>query len=683
MPRTRNALCDQTSPYLLQHRDNPVHWYPWGEEALSLARELDRPILLSIGYSACHWCHVMAHESFEDAATAEVMNELFINIKVDREERPDLDRIYQAAHQLLNQRPGGWPLTVFLSPDRHIPFFAGTYFPAEPRHNLPAFSDLLRRVAEVYRRQPDDIERQTRAVAAALEDLAAPPAASGAVLDDRPLDTARRQLESGFDARLGGFGRAPKFPHPGNLEFLLRLAVTRSDAGARHMALFTLTQMAQGGLYDQLGGGFCRYSVDDAWDIPHFEKMLYDNGPLLALYAEASQLEDEPLFSRVAGQTAAWVMREMQAPEGGYYAALDADSEGEEGRFYVWRREDVAGLLEDGDYRLLARHYGLDRPANFEDHWHLRVHADEKTLAREEGVDPAWLHERLEHARQTLFEARARRVRPGRDEKILAAWNGLMIHGMATAGRILDRPELIDSARRAVDFIREEMWPDGRLRAAWKDGEARLNAYLDDHAFLLHGLLALLEADWRGQDLHFATGLADALLERFEDRENGGFFFTAHDHEDLIQRPKPFADESMPAGNGIAALALARLGHLLGEPRYIEAAQRTLRAGWRAIEHLPHAHNALLLALEEYLHPPRLVILRGQPDDMRPWQQHLHASYDPRQHVFAIAADETGLPNRLADKRPADNGVVAYVCAGMSCQPAVTTLAELDAVPRR
>ncbi|MDH5514561.1 MAG: thioredoxin domain-containing protein, partial [Gammaproteobacteria bacterium] len=380
-----NHLVNETSPYLLQHAHNPVEWYPWGPQALERARRENKPILLSVGYSACHWCHVMAHESFEDAATAELMNRLFVNIKVDREERPDIDRIYQTAHSLLTQRPGGWPLTVFLTPDDHVPFFAGTYFPREPRHGLPSFRDLMQRIDEYLANNETDIRRQNTSLLSALQDMnRSTPATS---LNSMPLDSARQVLERNFDTTDGGFGEAPKFPHPTNLERLLRhWAHSRrhdgmEDRRALHMAVFTLEKMAHGGLFDQLGGGFYRYSVDKHWGIPHFEKMLYDNGALLALYGEAFAATGNPLFKRIAEQTAGWVMREMQAPEGGYYSSLDADSEGEEGRFYVWTPASVRALLDADDYRLFARRYGLDREANFEGHWHLHVNRTIDQLA--------------------------------------------------------------------------------------------------------------------------------------------------------------------------------------------------------------------------------------------------------------------------------------------------------------
>ncbi|MGD2081792.1 MAG: thioredoxin domain-containing protein [Chromatiales bacterium] len=677
MSQPTNRLADATSPYLQQHAHNPVGWWPWCEEALQEARDTGRPILLSIGYSACHWCHVMAHESFEDPDTAEVMNRLFVNIKVDREERPDLDKIYQAAHQLLSGRPGGWPLTVFLTPEDQVPFFAGTYFPGEPRHGLPSFRDLLERVARAYQAQQDDIREQNRSLVQALESLS-PSGTAPDRLDARPLDGARQQLGQAYDRTHGGFGQAPKFPHATGIERLLRHWAATGDTPALQMAVESLKRMSLGGLYDQLGGGFCRYSVDDRWMIPHFEKMLYDNGPLLALLSDAWQATGLELFRRTAASTSGWVMREMQSPQGGYYSTLDADSEGAEGRFYVWDRAEVAGLLNDDGYALLARHYGLDRSPNFEGLWHLHTFVGVEELARERGLAPAEVQQRLDAARERLFEARERRVRPGRDEKILTSWNALMIKGMARAARLLGREDWLASAERALGFIRGRLRVDGRLLATHKDGRSRLTAYLDDYAFLLDALLELLEARWSADDLSLACELADAMLEHFEDRDQGGFFFTADDHESLIQRPKVLGDESTPAGNGVAAFALQRLGHLLGQSRYLAASERTLRHAWSQLAQIPYAHASLLQALEEYLEPPEILILRGEGSELERWQRTATSAYAPSRMTLAVPSDAAGLPEALAGK-PARGETLAYVCRGMQCDAPLTDHDALSA----
>jgi uncharacterized protein YyaL (SSP411 family) len=676
-----NRLAKETSPYLQQHADNPVDWYPWSEEALSKAREEDKPILLSIGYSACHWCHVMAHESFEEPEVARVMNELFVNIKVDREERPDLDRIYQTAHALLSERTGGWPLTVFLTPDQ-TPFFAGTYFPREPRYGLPGFPELLQRIEELYRTRRADIDQQNVSLRDAMQRIEHRAAMGGSRLDATALDRARGELAKSFDQLHGGFGSAPKFPHPPTLNRLLRhWAATardgRADEHALHMARFSLERMAEGGLYDHLGGGFARYSVDEQWMIPHFEKMLYDNGPLLALYAEAHAATGNPASARIAEETAAWVMREMQSPEGGYYSALDADSEGHEGVYYVWTQEEVREVVGDDDFALFAARYGLDRPANFEGRWHLHGATPLETLAADAGLDAETLHARLDRARARLFERREQRVRPGLDDKILTAWNALMIRGMAIAARHLDHPEWTASAERALDFLRTQLWRDGRLLATYKDGRAHLAAYLDDYAFLLDATLELLALRWRAEDIEFAIQLADVMLEHFEDRDRGGFYFTADDHEQLLQRPKPTADESLPSGNGVAAYALTRLGHLLGESRYLGAAERTLQAAAGVIEQAPSAHCTLLDALEEQLSPPILLILRGAAAELGPWQNAAQQGYAPQRLTLAIPAMAEELPAALADKTVPSEGVLAYLCRGTHCEAPIHELAGL------
>ncbi len=681
-PQQPNRLAATQSPYLQQHAHQPVDWWPWCEEALALARAEDRPILLSIGYSACHWCHVMAHESFDDPATAALMNRLFVNIKVDREERPDLDRIYQSAHQLLAQRPGGWPLTAFLTPDDQSPFFAGTYFPGEARHGLPAFRDLLQAIAGAYREQRAAIAEQGASLRAALDSLDPPRSRAAAVLDAGPIDRALRQLREAFDRRHGGFGRAPKFPHPTDLELLLHRALTTAIAGspdgeARHQARFTLERMALGGLQDQIGGGFSRYSVDERWEIPHFEKMLYDNGQLLGLYCLAWQLGGEALFRDTALGIADWVLREMQGPGGGYYAALDADSEGEEGRFYLWTPAQVEAALGGADHPLFAAAYGLDRPPNFEGRWHLNRVADSGTLAARFGLAPWDVDERLTAARKSLLGVRAARTPPGLDDKVLTAWNAMMIKGMARAARLFQRPDYLDSAERALAFLRENLWREGRLLASARGDQAQLPAYLDDYANLIDALLELLQTRWRRADLELAIDLAEVLLERFEDTQAGGFFFTAHDHEPLLHRPKPLADEALPSGNGVAARVLIRLGHLLGETRYLEAAERTLRLAWGAIEEMPYAHASLLLALDEWLHPTEVVVARAPRAELQPWQERLQRGLAPRRLALAIPTEDGGLPGILGSSPP-EAGPVATLCGPSGCLAPIRDLASLD-----
>jgi uncharacterized protein len=668
---TANRLSQETSPYLRQHAHNPVDWYPWGAAALEKARAERKPILLSVGYSACHWCHVMAHESFEDPATAAVMNDLFVNIKVDREERPDIDRIYQVAQQMLTQRSGGWPLTMFLTHDDQRPFFGGTYFPREARFGLPSFRDLLLRVAEYYRDHESDLRAQNDALMSAFNDLNPPSGKADTQLTAAPLKAARVLLAKTFDPRSGGFGGAPKFPHPRTLERLLRdwhasAHALEPDLHALYMATLTLRRMADGGMNDQLGGGFARYSVDEYWMIPHFEKMLYDNGALLAVYADAAAATGDAFYARVAAETAAWVIRDMQAPEGGYYSSYDADSEGHEGKFYVWSQEEIKQALTPDEYAAFAPHFGLDRAPNFEGHWHLHVFQSTQ--------DSAAL---LESARHKLLAIRNKRVWPGRDDKILTSWNALMIRGMAIAARVLDRADLEASATRALEFVRNTLWRNGRLLATYKDGRAHLNAYLDDYVYLADAILELQQVRFRNDELAFARELLEVVLQHFADPE-GGFFFTSDDHETLIHRSKSFSDDATPAGNGIAAFVLQRMGHLLGEPRYLAAAERTLQAAWPVLEKYPQGHTTLLIALEEALNPPETVILRGEAATLETWRRDLARIYAPRRMVLAVPAEATDLPPALADK-PVREMAVAYVCQGSVCSAPLDSFSALAA----
>ena len=674
----RNHLAEETSPYLLQHADNPVEWYPWGEAALRKAEQENKPILLSIGYSACHWCHVMAHESFEDLGTAALMNELFINIKVDREERPDLDKIYQVAQQMLTHGSGGWPLTMFLTP-RQQPFFGGTYFPKEPRYGMPAFRDLLRRVAQYYREQGGEIAAQNEQLQAALAAIVPRPD-TGAVLDRSAMAQARAALEKSFDGTFGGFSGAPKFPHSSSIERCMRQwyatsAAPKPDLKALYMATLTLTRMAEGGLFDQLGGGFARYSVDGAWMIPHFEKMLYDNGQLLCEYARAHLATGEALFAKVAHETADWVLRDMRSAAGSFYSSLDADSEGHEGKFYVWRRDEVQSLLTPREYSAFSARFGLDRSANFEGEWHLHTYASLEDIAGALKESAQTVAELIEAARSKLLKARNLRVWPARDEKILCSWNALMIKALSLASRVLGRPDLAEAAGTAVDFIRHHLWRDGRLLATYKDGRAHLPAYLDDYAFLADALLELLQTRWRSSDLDFARQLAEVLLDQFEDKADGGFFFTAKDHEQLIHRSKSFADESVPSGNGVAASMLIRLGFLLGETRYLDAAERTLRAAWTGIKDYPQAHMSLVNALEDFLSALQILVVRGEASSATHWASVLGKLYAPTRMIYAIPNDAKLQP-ALAAKRPGET-TVAYLCSGMTCSAPLENLEEV------
>jgi uncharacterized protein YyaL (SSP411 family) len=680
-----NRLANATSPYLLQHASNPVDWYPWGPEAFAASRASGKPVLLSIGYSACHWCHVMAHESFADPATAAVMNELFINIKVDREERPDIDRIYQLAHQLLTRRGGGWPLTMFLTHDDQRPFFGGTYFPPEPRFGMPGLRTLLGRVSQYYREQGDEMRTQSAALVTALAAIDAPAASSSQRLTDAPLLLLRQQLEQRFDREHGGFTPAPKFPHAGMISRLLRdwhhtSGTDEPDLNALFMATLTLTRMANGGLYDQLGGGFYRYSVDERWQIPHFEKMLYDNAALLQVYAQAAAATGDPAFRSVVRETADFMLRELRAEGGAFCSSFDADSDGHEGIYYLWTTQQILPLLGAEDAALFAARYGLDLPANFEGAWHLVAAREMAELARAGtwGEDTLVLEQRLNRARACLLAARGQRPPPARDDKILTSWNALAIRGLAEAARSLEDAGLAEDAARALAFLQATHWQDGRLLAVSRKGVAQLPAYLDDHAFLIDAILALSTVRFDAGALQFAVQLAEALLARFEDGEHGGFFFTAHDHEHLIHRSRAFSDDATPAGNAIAAASLQKLGWLLGETRYLEAAERTLHAALQGLQTAPLAQVHMANTLEDHLRPHTFVILRGEAAAIENWQRTVQRVWRPLVSVIAIGGEPPHLPPALQAK-PVRGNAVAYLCRGNTCDAPLGSLPELEA----
>lgn len=676
-----NALAHETSPYLLQHADNPVEWYPWSEQALAMARELDKPILLSIGYSACHWCHVMAHESFEDETVAAIMNAHFINIKVDREERPDIDQIYQTAHSMLSNRSGGWPLTVFLTPNQE-PYFTGTYFPKTARYQLPGFADLIPRVAQFYHERKHDLAIQNSQLVHALK-RTIPTPSSVLSANESTLALAFQSLESSFDFEYGGFGSAPKFPNPADITLLLHQAYATNQQ-ARAMALQMLSAMANGGIYDQLGGGFCRYSVDARWNIPHFEKMLYDNGQLLCLYADGWHISKNPHFEQIIIETINWLSREMRDTEGAFYSSLDADSldahaHSAEGAFYVWQPDEVKSLLTAEEFVVASHYLGFDRAPNFEDP-HTQTQAWHPYLAQPPQHDDIAI---LNRAKTKLFQARDKRHHPGRDDKILTSWNALAIKGLARAGRIFNRLEWVKLAQDAVDFIHQHLWSNDALLATCKnDGSghyhAHLNAYLDDYAYLLDALIELLQADYRTQDLAFAEELAETLLADFESEE-GGFYFTSHQHETLIHRPKNAYDNATPNGNGIAAVALQKLGHLLGEPRYLQASERALKAFDTSLTKNPAACASLCHALTEFLTPPNIIIVRGMASQLQTWRTAINQHYYPH-HLFFYFDErwDTKMPDLPPSLQRANTGNVnAWVCKGVTCSAAIDDLQML------
>ena len=668
-PVHANHLIHESSPYLQQHAHNPVDWYPWGPEALAIAALEDRPILLSIGYSACHWCHVMERESFEDPETAALMNNLFVNIKVDREERPDLDRLYQLSHQILTQRGGGWPLTVFLTPDDHVPFFAGTYFPPEPRHGLPAFRELLNLLSSLYRERRADIRAQNLELKAILDTLN--PSSTATALNDDLLTALDAAMAEWQDPENGGFGHGAKFPHVPALTLMLRRLPAQADP-AHPDTPYTflrksLDAMALRGMWDHIGEGFFRYTVDPAWRIPHFEKMLYDNAQLLTLYSEAAAVFGDSLYRERAIGMARWALNDMQDARGGFYASLDADSAGEEGAHYLWERAEVQAALPADCWPWCAQAWGLMDAPNFEGRaWHVQRSMPLAELAHDLGVPPAILETRLDGARQRLLALRRGRPPVHRDEKILTAWNALMITGLARAARCLPAPETGKVAADSLMALRAGAWREGRLWSVRAGAQVHLPAYLDDYAFALEAALTVSETCAQPAALHWAIDLAQGLLDHFADGADGGFFFTAHDHEPLMHRLKPFADEATPAGNAVAARLLNRLGWILGEPRYLTAAEATLRAGAEGLRQMPQAHASLALALQEFLHPPALVVLRGASQAVSDWHRQLHAACSPEVMIFQVS-EEQGWPDALASK-PALGRVCAYLCIGTHCE---------------
>jgi uncharacterized protein len=642
-----NRLAHETSPYLLQHAENPVDWFPWGEEAFALARETDRPLLVSIGYSACHWCHVMERECFEDAQIAALMNERYVCVKVDREERPDVDAIYMDALQAMTGS-GGWPLNAFLRPDG-VPFYAGTYFPPQPRQGMPSWPQVLEGVAQAWREQRDQIEQASQTILPRLSGAAAlePP---GGEASERALEDAVTALRRSYDAEHGGWGGQPKFPQASTIEFLLR-------RGEREMALHTLRRMASGGMYDQVGGGFSRYSVDARWIVPHFEKMLYDNALLARAYLHAWQLTGEGLFLRVTTETLDWALRELRQEEGGFASALDADSEGVEGKFYVWTPEHVRDALPEDLAPAALQHFGISAGGNFEG----------ASIPVRATPDP----ERLDAIKAGLLAARGQRVWPGLDDKRLTAWNALMISALAEAGAVLERADYLEAAVAAADFIARDMRDDdGRLLRTYNRGRAKIGAYLEDHAFLLEASITLYEATFDDRWFAQARALADEILERFADTERGGFFAVGADHE-LIARRKELEDAPIPSGGSAATFGLLRLAALTGEARYAEAADSTIKLLHAIAPQHPTAFGHLLQAIDFQLASVKEVALAGP--DTRELERAVRAEFRP--HIVLAGGD--GDVPLLEGREAVDGHAAAYVCERFTCQRPVTEPDEL------
>ncbi len=675
-----NRLANENSPYLRQHADNPVDWYPWGEEALQRAHDEDKPILLSIGYAACHWCHVMAHESFEDPATAELMNRHFINVKVDREERPDLDSIYMSAVTAMTGQ-GGWPMTVVLTPDGR-PFFGGTYFPPVPRHGMPAFTQLLVALAEAWTKQRNEIERSAGQIAEHLLQASFGAAPVGdAKLHDDLIDQALNGLLRTFDVRLGGFGRAPKFPPSMTLEFLLHVHARRGDAMALRMVELTLERMAYGGLYDQIGGGFARYSTDDRWLVPHFEKMLYDNALLARVYLHAWQVTGRPLYRRVVEETLDFVVREMRHPDGGFYSSYDADSEGEEGKFYVWSATEVREALE-ADADLFMAVYDVTEQGNWEGHNILNIPRDPSEIAQSLNLNVNEMEARLARARQTLYDRRANRIWPGLDDKVLTAWNGLMLAAFAEAGRVLGRADYVAVAGANANFLHAQLRrADGRLLRSWKaDGGARLNAYLEDYAFLADGLLALYQTTFEPRWFEWARGLTDLILAHFAN-EAGGFYDKSDDHEALLHRPKDVQDNATPSGNSMAAQVLLRISLLTGEGHYWDVAERMVTGLYEPMARYPGGFAHWLSAATFILGQPQEVAIAGDPTaaDTEALLEVVNSRYRPDLIVAAGVGEAAATVPLLADRPRVDGLATAYVCRRFVCRQPVTEPAALAA----
>lgn len=669
-----NRLIEETSPYLLQHAHNPVEWFAWGEEAFKKAKAEDKPILISIGYSACHWCHVMEHESFEDEETARIMNEHFVNIKIDLEERPDVDQIYMTYVQMTTGH-GGYPLNVFLTPDR-VPFFGGTYFPPVNRYNMPSFQRVLTSVAEAWRDRRDELLHSANEVLGELRRVGLAESAP-AGLNSEQLDSAFLSFSRSFDKINGGFGGAPKFPPPMSLEFLLRYYKQTGDENALEMVLKTARKMAQGGIYDQLGGGFHRYTVDAIWLVPHFEKMLYDNAQLVRVYLHLFQKTEDEYYKRIAVETLEYVKREMTHGQGGFYSTQDADSEGVEGKFFVWTPQEVEKILGEEDARIFNFYYDVSEEGNFEEKNILSVKYTIAEVAEVLKVSEEKLKNSLELSRKLLFEAREKRIKPFRDEKVLTAWNGLMLAAFAEASAILDNREYLEIARKNADFILENLQKNGYLLRTWKDGEAKLNAYLEDYANFADGLIEFYQVSGDIKYLAEAKRLADLMIAEFWDEEAGGFYFTANSHEELLIRSKDFYDNATPSGNSAAADALLKLSRLAGEEKYEKFAVTILRLVAPQIRRYAPGFGRALSALEFYLNPTKEVVIVGEKGSEL--EREIWRVYLPNKVVVLSEnpEKEAELIPLLQDKKTVGENPTGYVCENFVCQRPVTAPKQL------
>jgi len=666
-----NRLKNEKSEYLLQHADNPVDWYPWSKEAFDTAEKENKPIMLSIGYSACHWCHVMAHESFEDDGTAELMNANFINIKLDKEERPDLDKIYQMSQTIITGKTGGWPLTVFMTPAK-FPFFAGTYFPDTERHGLPGFKDILLRVMDFYKNQRDDISKQNIQIKNIFETLNKTKETKNIINEDL-LDKVKSELISSIDKVHGGFGSAPKFPHVNNLDFLIKTTETinRNNSEVLELIDLTLTRMTCAGIYDHLKGGFFRYSVDELWMIPHFEKMLYDNGPMIDILCNAYKITQNSLYLDKINQTCQWVIEEMQHEQGGFYSTIDADSEHVEGKFYVWTDEELKDILNTDELKLFKEIFVVYGKPNFEGKYHLHVTKtnQECYINNKNSAD-------LICAK--LLEIRNGRVRPATDKKILVSWNSLLMLGLINAYKVTGDNNYYNSAKKCFDFIKNNMWVNNKLYACYHDKPC-FNAYLDDYAFLSKACIEFLKIDWNEKDFSFLESLTDTLLDSFQDKENGGFYYTSDTHEELIYRPKSYMDESLPSGNSIATEVLSELYELTGNNKYIKAVDKSISSAADSINRSKFSHCSLYLAAPNIKISKKLIIIRCELEKMDEYKKNIYSLNTMNDNIYFIANNEDVTIKGIKDKIN-QGRFTAYVCQNNTCSEPIKDYESLHAV---
>ncbi|HKG55266.1 MAG TPA: thioredoxin domain-containing protein [Anaerolineales bacterium] len=672
-----NHLINENSPYLLQHANNPVDWYPWGEEALTKARAENKPIFLSIGYAACHWCHVMEHESFEDPETATLMNDNFVNIKVDREERPDLDSIYMQATTAMTGS-GGWPMSVFLAPDLR-PFYAGTYFPPVRRYNMPAFKDVLQSLAKVWREERDEVDRVGSQVLQHIQPQMLESAEN--TFNPETLETATQSLLESYDWGYGGWGSAPKFPQAMTIEFLLRRALTDSSQHEQILkaSQHVLNAMSRGGMYDVVGGGFARYSVDNFWRTPHFEKMLYDNAQLALVYLHGYLVTGELKYRGVCEETLDFLVREMTNPEGGFYSSLDADSEGEEGKFYVWTHAEIQNILGP-DFEFFKTAYGITPQGNWEGKIILQRALDDASLAARFKLDHETVYGKLAESHAKLLKVRSTRVRPGTDDKVLVMWNALALTAFAEAGRYLSRTDYLETAIRNARFLLDNLYPSDRLLRSWREGQAKHNAYLEDYAGLILALLALYQSDPNHGWYTMALTLADQMVANFAD-PTGGFFDTRDDHETLLVRPKDIQDNATPSGNALAANALLQLVTYGDRTNWLYRAEKMLASVQNALLRYPTSFAQWLSAADFAIGPTREVAIIGNPEDSKTQAllTTLWKKYRPRQ-VTAISAypAKPGAPALLANRPLVNNKPTAYVCQGFVCLQPVNSPDEME-----